>query len=230
MKKTADTAPVFNMALPKSLNINPQTLAIRLDIFTDTIMMHTFGEEANSYKMVSAADVASALTKELSFTTGLLPPNTLWWTNTAEGPVTAVWVPPGIRRVALQNSDMKARRFSIPLPGLIFLCSPGKPPYVYAAKKRPTGPMEKVYKAPLANVYNDGRTCPGNHKYPHNVAEIPNNFFISFFSEGANLQGRSKKYPKNIAKLWEELDGQAVYPLDDLEEHGQVEDLMRLKV
>jgi hypothetical protein len=125
---------------------------------------------------------------------------------------------------------MKPRRFNIPLPGLIFLCSPGKPPYVYAAKKLPAGPKEKVYKAPLCNVYDDGRTCPGNHKYPNNVAEIPNNFFISFFSEAANLQGRSKKHPKNIAKLWEELDGQEAYPLGDLEEHGQVEDLMRLKV
>jgi PRTRC genetic system protein B len=223
--------PTYDLALPPSLKVSPDELKIRLDFFESSIVMHTFEGKDNSYRMVDAMDLAQTLAKELSYSTGLLPDNVLWWTNTASGPVTALWVPADIRKVALSNEAGKPpKRYKIPLPGLIFICSPGKAPWVYAAKRKPTKPKDMVYKAPLCNTYDDGRTCPGNNKYPSRVEDVVESFFISFFTEAANLNNRSKKHPDNIALMWKELDGKTEYPLDDLVVHGQVEDLMRQKL
>ena len=113
------------------------------------------------------------------------------------------------------------------MPGLIFVCSPGRPPKVYAAKKRPAKPRDTIYHAPLFNVFPDGRTCQGTHKYPEKIEEIPESFFTSFFSLEAGITGRSKKYPNNLLRLWEEVDGKKRYPLRDLVPIGRAEDIMR---
>jgi PRTRC genetic system protein B len=133
--------------------------------------------------------------------------------------------------VALQTSATKPpERYDIPLPGLIFLCRPGREPWVFAATSRPSGPKERVFEAPLANVYSNGRTCPGNNKYPSDIAGIPDSFFRSFFTHGANLDHRSKRQPDDITKLWKALDKKKEYPLSDLVYHGTVNDLMQMRV
>jgi len=112
------------------------------------------------------------------------------------------------------------------MPGLIFLCSPGRPPRVFAAKKRPGDAHQVIYHAPLFNVFGDGRTCPGTHHYPVDIDGIPESFFTSFFTREAIYGGRSKKYPKDLLQLWEELDGQKRYPLSDLVPAGKIEDIL----
>jgi hypothetical protein len=242
--KQPDNLPSpFKRVLPESLKVGKDHLMLRLDFYSEAIVMQEFGKKNGTFKMVSAYDVAHAMANELSFGSGILPENTLWWSNDKNGPVVALWIEAGVRRLALQTEAMgPPERYDVPLPGLIFLCRPGQPPYVYAASKRPAAPKDRVYKAPLANIYNDGRTCPGNHQYPSNVADIPDSFFHSFFSPGANLDGRSKKYPQNITSLWKELDiktykhknikaekhkdRKTEYPLEDLVYHGTVADLM----
>ncbi|GAH85367.1 unnamed protein product, partial [marine sediment metagenome] len=81
--------------------------------------------------------------------------------------------------------------------------------------------------APLCNIYADGRTCPGNHRYPTRVADIVESFFISFFSSAADVRNRSVKFPNNIILLWEYLDKKKTFPKDDLVRHGRVKDLMQ---
>ncbi|GAH11518.1 unnamed protein product, partial [marine sediment metagenome] len=129
---------------------------------------------------------------------------------------------------ALQEEAFKPpRRLRLPMPGLIFICSPGRSPRVYAAKRRPSHPGDTIYHAPLFNLFRDGRSCPGTHKFPSQVEEIPENFFTSFFTTTADHAGRSKRYPSNLLRLWEELDGKKRYPLGDLVPLGKVEDLMK---
>ncbi|GAH53093.1 unnamed protein product, partial [marine sediment metagenome] len=69
-------------------------------------------------------------------------------------------------------------------------------------------------------------TCPGTHQYPTDISEVPESFFTSFFTREAFQEGRSNKHPKDLLKLWEELDGQKRYPLKDLVPIGHVEDLL----
>ena len=89
------------------------------------------------------------------------------------------------------------------MPGLVFVCSPGRAPWVYAAKSRPTGAEQQLYRAPAFNVFSDGRACPGSHKFPEEVGLIPE----SFFPLTGDTRDRSKKHPGNLLTLWEELDG-----------------------
>ncbi|MDD4986251.1 MAG: hypothetical protein PHQ43_10780 [Dehalococcoidales bacterium] len=221
----------FRWAVPEDLKIPHDRLRCRLDFYYHAVELTLFEGDLVERKMVDAMDVAEALASNLSFSTGLLPPDTLWWRNTRSGPMYAFYVPPQVRKLALQEkAGQPPRRLKLPLPGFIFLCTPGSPPWVYAVTKRPTKETDIVYKAPLANIFPDGRSCPGNHQYPERVADIVLSFFMSFFSGTADLVNRSKKFPKNILQLWDELDGKEDFPMDDLVKHGTIRDLLVMGV
>jgi hypothetical protein len=226
--KSPELPSPFKKVLLEGLGVGKDRLSLRLDFYTEAIVMQTFNNAEGSFRMISPHDLVKSLAQELPFSSGLLPENVLWWMHDKEGAVTAIWVEPGIKRLALQLDYKKPpKRYDVPLPGLIFLCRPASPPRVYAAYNRPRGLKDKVYKAPLANVYNDGRSCPGTNNYPQNVGGIPDSFFKSFFTKAADLEGRSKKHPKDITEMWKELDGKKQYPLLDLFYHGTVGDLTR---
>ena len=221
----------FSWAVPKELGIPPDPLRLRLDFHHQATIMTLFQDGGAVVRQVDAMDVAHALASDLTFGTGMLPPGTIWWQNTRTGPVFAIYVEPKVWPLALQMDIKKApRRFTIPLPGLIFLCTPGQPPWVYAVKKKPTKETDIVYRAPLANIFADGRSCPGSHKYPTRAADIVKSFFVSFFSPTADLQHRSQKFPKNVISLWGFLDGKKKFPLEDLEKHGTIADLMNTAI
>lgn len=217
----------YKWAIPTELNVPPDPLRLRLDFHHQAVSLTLFDGEAVTTKLVSALDVAIALASDLSFGTGLLPPGTLWWQNARGGPTFALYVEPKVRKVALlEATDKPPRRFTIPLPGFIFLCSPGQPPWVFAVKKKPTKESDIVYKAPLCNLYSDGRSCPGNHRYPSRVADIVQSFFMSFFTRAADRHNRSQMFEPDVVLLWEYLDNKKTFPMKDLVRHGTVKDLM----
>ncbi|KKL07386.1 hypothetical protein LCGC14_2586520, partial [marine sediment metagenome] len=205
---------------------------VRLDFGNQVTVMYTFEDMVATVKVVSALDVAHSLSDELSFSSQIFPrKDILWWTNTRRGPIVAIWEEPKVRKFALQERAMgEPRRFTIPMPGLIFLTQGGQPPWVYATKRRPIKPADLVYQAPLCNLFADGRSCPGSHKYPMAIGQIPDSFFRSFFSATAELGNRSQKFPQNVVHLWEFLAGKKTYPMSDLVKHGTVRDLMQMEV
>lgn len=218
----------YRWSLPKGIEIPPDELQARLDFYRESVVLYLVDKELTTTKMVSTRDIALAFLHEIPLDSGLLPENALWWSQGKEGIELALWQPPKVWRLALQLEPFKPpRRMTLPMPGLIFVCSPARPPRVYAAKKRPKSLEDKIYHAPLFNIFNDGTTCPGTHKFPENVAEIPQSFMVSFFTATAQYKGRSKKYPKDLLPLWEEIEGQKKYPLGDLVQIGKVKDIMR---
>jgi len=218
----------YQWQLPESLEIPPDELEARLDFYHNSVMLYLMGDGLITTKMVSAREVALAFLRNTPLRSGILPNGALWWGQGRYGMEIALWQPPKVWPVALQIKAFEPpRRFKLPMPGLIFVCSPGRPPSVYASKRRPAGPDTVIYHAPLFNVYQDGSTCPGTHKYPDKVEEIPGSFFISFFTIEASFQKRSKKHPDSLFRLWEELDGMKKYPLTDLEAFGKLEDIMK---
>ena len=225
------TLPAFSWAVPKALGIPPDPIRLRLDFFHQSTVMTSFAGDTVVTTQVDAMDVAHALASELSFGTGLLPPGTLWWQNTKGGPVTALYVEPKVRKLALQRDvDKPPQRFEIPLPGFVFLCSQGTPPWIYAVKNKPTKETDIVYKAPLFNIHQNGRSCQGSHKYPARVADIVESFFISFFSPTGDLTHRSHAFPDNLAGLWKSLQRKKKFPMGDLVQHGTIRDLMNMEM
>lgn len=226
-----DKTPGITWAVPEELGIPPDTLRLRLDFFHQATTITYFEGGTVITKIVDALDVAHALASDLAFSTGLLPEGVLWWSNTRSGSVYAMYAEPQVWKIALQEEANKApKRFNMPLPGLVLLCTPSQAPWVYAVKKKPTKETDIVYKAPLANVYDNGKSCPGSHKYPPRVADMVQSFFISFFSREGDLDGRSVKFPNNVLQLWDFLNGKKKYPMEDLMPHGTVKDLMAMEL
>lgn len=218
----------YQWALPDSLEVPPDELKVRLDFYHSSIMFYLLDKGIITTRMVSAREITLALLRSVPLKSGLLPEGALWWGQGKEGVEVALWRPPKVWPVALKLTVADPpRRFKLPMPGLIFVCSPGRPPSVYAAKRRPQGPGTLIYHAPLFNIYTDGRSCPGTHKYLDNVGEIPESFFLSFFTMEASFGNRSKSHPDSLLSLWEELDGKKKYPLKDLMPIGKLEEIMK---
>jgi len=138
----------FSWAVPKKLNVPDDPLRLRIDFHNHAVRMQAFEGEVVGTKLVSAMDLAQALSRELPSNTGLLPKSILWWANSREGPIFALWEEPKVWKLALQEAALGApRRFECPMPGLVFLCTPGKTPWVFAMKRKPTKQSDIVYRA-----------------------------------------------------------------------------------
>jgi len=223
--------PAFSWAVPKELGIPPAPLRLRLDFFHQSTIMTYFKGDTVVTTQVDAMDVAHALASDLSFGTGLLPQGALWWRNTRGGPVYAIYVEPKIWKIALQvDVDKPPRRFTLPMPGFIFLCSPGTPPWVYAVKRKPTKETDTVYNAPLCNLHQDGKSCAGTHQYPTRAEDIVQSFFTSFFTATAALRNRSTLYPDSVVQLWEFLDKKKKFPTGDLVPIATIRDIMNMEM
>ena len=153
---TQDELTPYQWALPESLKVPADELQVRLDFYGDSVVLYSLDEGVIRTRMVSARDISMALLREVPLSSGLLPRDALWWKQGKEGLVIALWRAPRVWPTALQLEAFKPpRRFRLPMPGLIFICSPGRPPKVYAAKKRPKDAKQVIYHAPLFNVFGE---------------------------------------------------------------------------
>ena len=204
-------------------------LRMRLDLYEESLTLKCYEPDATWTRQVDADEIAAAFTLHMGARTGLLPPGTLWWKHSTEGAITALWREPQIWAAALQIKAFEPpERFRLPMPGLLFIGAPKRPPWVFAALKRPEDGSETLYRMPTFNVFGDGRVCPGNHRFPDRVEEVPESFFQSHFSMTGDTRRRSKKHPDKLYDLWTELHGRDEYPLEDLVEHCTVANAMEI--
>ena len=214
---TTNDADYTGWSPPGPADLPKDELQAQLEVYSETILLRGFEGDRTWVRTVSADEIANVFTRHLGFASGLLPENALWWSQGEIGQVVALWRPPQLWPVALQREAFQPpARLRLPMPGLVFICSPARAPWVYAALERPTEPDQQLYRAPAFNVFRDGRTCPGSHRFPEEVGRIPESFFQSFFSLTGDTRERSKQHPDNLQALWEELDGTADYPVEDL--------------
>ena len=192
-------------------------LKVQLEVYNETILLRGFEDDSAWVRTVSADEIANVFTQHLGFSSGLLPQEALWWNQGETGQVVALWRPPQVWPVALQREAFQPPvRLWLPMPGLVFVCSPGRAPWAYAALDRPTCTEQQLFRIPAFNVFGDGRVCPGSHRFPEEVGLIPGSFFQSFFSLTGDTRNRSKKHPDNLPALWEEINGKTEYPVEDL--------------
>ena len=204
-------------SLPGPADMPRDHLQMQMEIYRETILLRGFENDSTWVKTVSADEIANSLTRHLGFSSGLLPQDALWWNQGETGQVVALWRPPQVWPVALGREAFKPpARLRLPMPGLVFVCSPGRAPWVYAATSRPADTEQQLFRAPAFNVFGDGRVCPGSHRFPEEVGLIPESFFQSYFSLTGDTRNRSKKHPDNLQALWEEIDGKNEYPMEDL--------------
>ena len=189
-------------SLPGPADAPRDDLKSQLEVYGETILLRGFENDSAWVRTVSADEIANVFTQHLGSSSGLLPEETLWWNQGETGQVVALWRPPQVWPVALQREAFKPpARLRLPMPGLVFVCSPGRAPWVYAAAGRPTDPEQHLFRAPAFNVFGDGRVCPGSHRFPEEVGLIPEGFFQSFFSLTGDTRNRSNKHPENLVAL-----------------------------
>ena len=204
-------------SLPGRDDLPRDQLQAQLEVYGETILLRGFQGDSTWVRTVSADEIANVFIRHLGFSSGLLPQEALWWNQGDTGQVVALWRPPQVWPVALQREAFQPpARLRLPMPGLVFVCSPGRAPWVYAALERPSHAEQQLYRAPAFNVFRDGRVCPGSHRFPEDASLIPESFFRSFFSLTGDTKDRSRKHPDNLQDLWEELDGKSDYPVEDL--------------
>lgn len=175
-------------------------------------------------------DIARTLARELDVATPLLPEGCLWWAKTATAVNCGLFVPAQVWAVRLTAGyGEPERELRLPFPPLVFVHLSTAAPYVFAARERPTAPDAPLLHCPAYNVFASGRICVGSHPFPKEPGLLPRAFFESRFSPAMDTAaGKSKRHPEDIGRLWAELDGQAEFPLDDLEPQLRVADAMRL--
>ena len=205
----------------------PEPLEIRLDFYSSSIVMHSFDNGVIQTRMVSAEDIVTALVSNMTLHSGILPPDTLWWSSGRGLGKVGLWRPPKVWKVAVELKAFEPpERMELPMPGLIFVCEAGRPPAVYAAKRRPTSLEEEVFHAPLLNLYPNGMSCQGTHRYSGDIAAIPEEFFTSFFTATGIGGCRSNSHPDSVYALWKELDGKRRFPTRELVPLGVLGDVV----
>ena len=156
-----DDVDITGWSLPGATEAPRDELKMQVEVYDETILLRGFENDSAWVRTVAADGIANALTQHLGFSSGLLPTDALWWNQGETGQVVGLWRPPQVWSVALQREAFKPpARLRLPMPGLVFVCSPGRAPWVHAATSRPTHPEQQLFRAPAFNVFNDGRSVP----------------------------------------------------------------------
>src|ERR1700737_4458180 len=182
----------------------PDRLLLSLEFYRESVLRRVVDDHGHvKVSLVDIAEVARGLSAGVSLASGILPgdeagPNTLFWARSSGSTRLGVWVGPRIWRLTLRSLEPggKDRRLRLAFPGLVFVCRPDA-----------TG----------AYVFAAGRICPGDHSFARDPLKLPAEFFLSKFRvTGDTRAGKSRKYPDDVSRLWDELTGQETFPCADL--------------
>ncbi len=204
----------------------PDKLMLSLEFYRESVLRRVVDDRGRvTLALVDIAEVARALSAGVSLASGILPgdeagPNTLFWVRSSGSTRLGIWVGPRIWRLVLRSVEPggKDRRLRLAFPGLVFVCRPDATgAYVFAAAKRPRNADDVLHHCPAPNVFASGKICPGDHAFVRDPLKLPAEFFVSKFRlTGDTRGGKSRKYPDDISRLWDELTAKDTFPCEDL--------------
>lgn len=199
---------------PQPDSTTQQWPRLRLDFYSSAVLMSRWEDDGRlATYPVSVHDVVSACTN-VQLSSGLLPPNTLFWKQQANQVMLGIYVP--ARRWKVQTEE---RSYHVPMPPFVFV-GYGSSYHVFAIKKRPSNEQTPIYHAPCPNVHTHGGICQGNTPFPI-CSPRHIQTALTLFLEGslfnADLsRGKCRSHPEDVRELWAELDGRKRFPLSEL--------------
>jgi len=178
-------------------------------------MVETKGPQGVVSKPVTLDSLALALAG-IPMSTGLLPPNALFYTMVGATNFTGVYVPPAVH--ALRTPE---RIYHVPLPGMVF-AGHGRTYELYALADDgwPTGSAALHYP-PLPNIFNNGAVCQGEMAFPEctpgNIWAVWEQYVIGSYFTGHIATGRTKS-TGSIFDVWAKLESEQVnqFPREEL--------------
>jgi hypothetical protein len=174
---------------------------------------------------VSLHDVAAACAN-VELSTGLLPPDTLFWKTWGDTFTLGVFV--AARRWQVLTAQQS---YHIPLPPFVFVGN-GWQYAIYAVTERPKNEYSQLYHFPTPNVHADGQICPGDTPFPPCHPRMIHRA-ISLFLEDSRFNNhlvnhKCRAFPDDVRQLWQCLEGKRKFPLEELlPMHTTLQDLIQ---
>lgn len=199
--------------------MNQQTPRLRLDFYNTAVLMSRWEDDGRlTTYPVSVHDVVSACTN-VQLSSGLLPPNTLFWKQQANQVMLGIYVLARQWRLQTEN-----RTYRVPMPPFVFT-GYGSSYQAFAVKKRPSNEHDRLYHAPCPNVHTTGGICQGNTPFPicspRNIQAALTLFLEDSLFNADLSRGKCQSHPEDVRELWAELDGRKRFPLGELVPTGR---------
>lgn len=176
-------------------------------------VLHSLRGNRHQYKILSAQNLRLAFAEE-PLDSGWLPAGIVRYGANSQGAWGVKFIPPQQYRVQLVQ-----KKYSLPLPGLL-LSGQQQTYSLWAVKNLEFTPNMRLYQAPLPNIHANGRICWGELTPPIATPQTMEAAWQMFISSAFNSdlsQYKSKAEPEDLLKHLRSLQGNAQYPLDDLE-------------
>jgi PRTRC genetic system protein B len=194
-----------------TLNSTSRQPKVVLEFHTHDIVMTKYDNKGVQTYPVDLADLAGAFT-DLPISSGMLPPNTLFWQRKQGMDRLGIYVPPG-----RYQATWSKQTYNLPMPGFVFV-GWGTAYQIYAVKAYPAA-GSGLFNAPTPNIHPGSSVCTGTAKFPKCAADTIQRAFEFFWASGFTphlTAKRCKSHPENVRDLWNELDGKGEFPLDEL--------------
>lgn len=152
---------------------------------------------------------------------GWLPEGVIRSGTGRAGPFIVKYIPPSHHVLSLvtpRGRGDSPKPVRVPLPALVFVGL--QTTYsVWALREEVFSPLARLYRAPLPNVYEDGRICFGKNRPPEvssrTIGEAWRLFIESPFN--GDLSGnKSAQHPRDVRSQLLALKDVDRYPVDDL--------------
>jgi hypothetical protein len=173
---------------------------------------------------VDPQEIATALAATMEFTTGFIPDDIIYHKQVGTKQIVVGYRKQQKTGIWLEGRDDALR---IPLPHMVLIRTTiggSNPDYkLYACVKRPDALTDKLYHAPLPNIFSSGGICWGNISLgaSSNSISLKQDWELLFGTCFGNHAcfGKSKKHRQDIRKMLLELNEnqrRRVYPRSDL--------------
>ena len=209
-----------------------QRRVARVDLFEESVYLTRYEECGSGVASCYEVDPQSlaAAFAGVAMETGWLPRNTLFYRVADGREEIGVYLPAQRRQMTVVGLDGAATRHDVPLPPLVFV-GRGTQYEVYATNAREwPQERERLFHAPLPNVYSDGRICQGGASFPPASPELVYEAVEAFFTRPFNfhlVNRKSQAQPDDVTAMWADAAGGDAWPLEDLiRTHKLLRDVM----
>lgn len=174
-------------------------------------------------RFISDAAVREAFSG-IPIDSGWLRPEIVKWGNGKLGEWAVAFFAPQVHELDITSESaadapeqFTLERLQVPLPGLVFF-GLGTQYFLWAVKTQKLHPYQEIYRAPLPNVYVDGKVCWGLVKPPRVTARAIFDAWELFIKSTFNnhlANGKSKAHREDVrVMLRQAYTGD--YPITDL--------------
>ncbi len=197
---------------------------LQLKFYEFGIVMHRQTEQGETAYLVDADQVATTLAARVCFAPGLLSSRTVTVIQEGTRKILVEYRRRQKTALLLAGQDPLV----VPLPALLLLrvtVGDERPDYrIYAVKERPTTLDVSLFRAPLPNIYPDGRICWGSvpqvspASLQGSVLDKDWSLLLGTLFTDHACTGKSQQFPGDIRTMYTALQTRRsrVYPNRDL--------------